>query len=62
MSEFEIAALVYLSLITACQLYIAVRMSDVYAGVWSVAHRLSEWERYLGDVARGMRRDDERKE
>lgn len=62
MSELELTALALLAVMTVCQLYVAVRMSDVYAGVWSVAHRLSEWERYLTDVARGMRGDGERKE
>lgn len=47
MSEFELTALTLLAVMTVCGLYVAVRMSDVYAGVWSVVNRLSECERYL---------------
>lgn len=57
MSEFELTALTLLAVMTVCGLYVAVRMSDVYAGVWSVAYRLSEREHHLGDVARGVRGD-----
>lgn len=58
MSEFELAALALLAVMATCQLYVAVRMSDVYAGVWSVAHRLYEWERYLRERSNeGVRRE-----
>lgn len=58
MSDFELCALFILSVIMMCQIYAAIRMSDVYTGIWSLSKRLERWESCLINVSRKNREDE----
>lgn len=58
MSDFELAVLFVLSIIMACHIYIALRVSDINTAAWSMARRLDRWESCLFNVSRKIREDE----
>lgn len=58
MSDFEVGVLFILSVIMACQIYAAIRMSDINTGIWSLSKRLERWESCLINVSRKIREDE----